>query len=225
MEGSESPRHRKRSAAFAWLCCGCSETSEFLEPDSRTVRITAGIVAIIAMLISGIGFSALQRATVNPYEHLFATGSSVQQYMTPTAWGPAFAPAPGPFLQPVLPASDGSVSIESANEGAPEPAPGSTLEALSSGPSSSLNNRAAPAGLDQLYGSPTSASAAPAGSTAAGSVGSIESAPPGDSSAASPGTGQAELSPISDSNSSSGRAQQPSLLLYLLLHAFSAQHV
>ena len=216
MDGSDSPRHGKRYAAFAWLCCGCSETSDSFEPNSRTVRVTAGIVAIIAMLISGIGFSALQRATVNPYEHLFTTGSSVQQYKTPTAWGPSFAPAPGPFLQPILPASDGSVAIESVNEGVPEPAPGSQQsgsEASSSGPNSSQNSRAAPPGLDQHHGSSASDSAAPAGSTAVGSVGSTESLPPDNSSAASPGPGQAELSPTTDSNSSPGRAQQPSPLL------------
>ncbi len=198
MEGAGSPRHRKRKAAFAWLCCCCSDSRIAFEPDSQLVRIIAGIVAIIAMLISGIGFSALQLATHNPYEHLFTTGSSPKQYRTPSAWGPAFAPAPGPFLQPMLQASGGSASIESANEGTPEPAP--TTGSASFGPGSSQSSRASSPGLAHLYGAPGSAPFTPAVGTAGGASASIESASPEDNEAAPPGISQAELSPYSNSS-------------------------
>ncbi len=212
MEGSDSLRHRKRKAAFAWLCCCCSDSRIVLEPDSQLVRITAGIIAIIAMLISGVGFSALQRATHNPYEHLFTTGSSPKQYTTPSAWGPASAPAPSPFLQPMLQASGGTLSIESSNEGTPEPAPsrqqsGLTSESASFGPASSQSSRASSPGLAHPYGAPGSAPFTPAASTAGGASASIESASPEDNGAAPPGAGQAELSPIIPySNSSKGVA-------------------
>ncbi len=198
MEGADSPRRRKRKVAFAWLCCCCSDSRFVLEPDSQLVRIIAGIVAIIAMLISGIGFSALQRATHNPYEHLFTTGSSLKQYTTPSAWGPAFAPAPSPFLQPMLQASGGSASIESANESTPEPAP--TSESASFRPGSSQTNRASSPGLAHSYGAPGSAPFTPAAGTAGGASASIESASPEDNGAAPPGIGQAELSPYHNSN-------------------------
>ncbi|KAL0054642.1 hypothetical protein WJX82_000357 [Trebouxia sp. C0006] len=150
------------------------------------------------MLISGIGFSALQRATHNPYEHLFTTGSSLKQYTTPSAWGPAFAPAPSPFLQPMLKASGGSASIESANESTPEPAP--TSESASFRPGSSQTNRASSPGLAHSYGAPGSAPFTPAAGTAGGASASIESASPEDNGAAPPGIGQAELSPYHNSN-------------------------
>ncbi|KAL0031911.1 hypothetical protein WJX79_004705 [Trebouxia sp. C0005] len=167
------------------------------------------------MLISGIGFSALQRATHNPYEHLFTTGSSPKQYMVPSAWGPASAPAPSPFLQPMLQASGGSLSIESANEGTPEPAPsrqqsGLTPGSVSFGPASSQSSRASSPGLAHPYGAPGSAPFIPAASTLGGASASIESASPEDSGAAPPGDGQAELSPIIPySNSSKGMSGVP----------------
>lgn len=147
------------------------------------------------MLISGIGFSALQRATHNPYEHLFTTGSSPKQYVTPSAWGPAFAPAPGPFLQPMLQASGGSASIENANAGTPEPA---TTSGFASG--SSQSSRASSPGLAHSYGAPGSAPFTPTVGTAGGASASIESASPEDNRAAPPGTSQAEMSPYSNSN-------------------------
>lgn len=212
MEGSDSPRHRKRKAAVAWLCCCCSDSRIVVEPDSQLVRITAGVIAIIAMLISGIGFSALQRATYNPYEHLFTTGSSPKQYMTPSAWGPASASAPSPFLQPMLQASGGSLSIESTNEGTPEPAPSSQQSGLTSGPvgfgpGSSQSSRASSPAFAQPYGAPGSAPFTSAASTGGGDSASIESASPEDYGTAPPGDGEAELSPIIPySNSSKGVA-------------------
>lgn len=118
-----SPRSHKRRPIAAFFCC-CSSPSNTLEPDSRVVRITAGVVAIIAMLLSGIGFSALQRATVNPYEHLFITDSS-SRHLAPAAW--AWPSASAPLLQPTLPPSGGLVSAEGISQGSPSEGPVSDL--------------------------------------------------------------------------------------------------
>ena len=227
MDDQETPRHDRRRAATAWLCCCCSKPGVSLEPDSQTVRITAGIIAIIAMLLSGIGFSALQRDTVNPYEHLFATGSSSKQQVTPSAWGPAFAPAPGPLLQSVTQVSGGSVSIESANEGVPEAAPvgqqpvsapGASVSAPGSG---SSREATLESGLSQSHGSPNSApyaAAAAGGNSTEGVSASIESASPEyDTSAPPPVGSQAELAPPAASNSSQGIAL---LLAQPISHCF-----
>ena len=122
MEDNDTAKSRKRRVA-GFLCC-CSCPADTIEPDSRIVRVAAGVVAIIAMLASGIGFSALQRATINPYEHLFTAGSSSRQQVTPPAWGPAFAPAPAPFLQPILQPLGGFVSAEGTSQASPEQLPG-----------------------------------------------------------------------------------------------------
>ncbi len=209
MDASESPRQRRRRAAAAWLCCCCSGPGDALEPDSPTVRILAGIIAIIAMLASGMGFSALQRATVNPYEHLFTTGSSSKQYITPPAWGPAFAPATGPFLQPMLYQGGNTLSTKGTDEGVPESMPfiqqpGTAPGSAAGATIGSFGFIRAPApNPDHLQssGSPGSAPNAPAGNATGGDTASIESASPEDSGAASPGATQADLS---SNNSSSG---------------------
>lgn len=115
MNRDESSPKAHRRRAIAGLFCCCSIPSKTPEPDSRVVRMTAGIIAIIAMLLSGVGFSALQRATVNPYESLFITASS-SRHLAPAAWdGPsAFAPSP----QLMLP-SAGFVSAEGTSQGPP----------------------------------------------------------------------------------------------------------
>lgn len=114
-----SPRSHKRRAIAGFFCC-CSSPSNTLEPDSRVVRITAGVVAIIAMLASGIGFSALQRATVNPYEHLFITDSS-SRHLAPAAW--PWPSASAPLLQPTLLPSGGFFSAEGVSQGSPNEGP------------------------------------------------------------------------------------------------------
>ena len=114
-----SSRSHKRRAIAGFFCC-CSTPSNNLEPNSRVVRITAGVIAIIAMLVSGIGFSSLQRATVNPYEHLFITDSS-SRHLAPVAWGMPSASAP--LSQPTLPPSGGFASAEGSSQGSPYEAP------------------------------------------------------------------------------------------------------
>lgn len=218
MEENDNPKSRKQRAVAGFLCC-CSCPADTLEPGSSIVRVTAGIVAIIAMLASGIGFSALQRATINPYEHLFTAGSSSRQHMTPSAWGPAFAPAPVAFLQPILQPFGGFASAEGTSQGAPEqmfggdqtgPFPG----ALSGTPIGGLSGSAmAPsAGLaHNSIGSSTGASIRTA-SGPSQSTASIESASPELSSLGVP-----EMAPAQFDAASNGGATGK-LINQMLMH-------
>ena len=122
MDSDESPRQHKRRAIAGFFCC-CCFPCDIPEPDSRAVRITAGIVAFVAMLVSGIGFSALQMATVNPYVHVFNAGSSSRQHISPIALGPAFAPAPAPFTLTLLQPFGGLASAEGIGAASAEQLP------------------------------------------------------------------------------------------------------
>ena len=69
-----------------------------LDPDSAWIRISAGLVALLAMLAVSITFSELQRHHKNPYEQILSTASSLQQRQNP---GPVVsAPEPAPYLFP-----------------------------------------------------------------------------------------------------------------------------
>ena len=207
MEGRESPRDRRHRAAAAWLCCCCSTPSGALEPDSKTVRIIAGIVAIIAMLISGIGFSALQRSTVNPYEHLFTISSSSRYQITPPARGPAFAPAPGPMLQPWQSSSSfvSTESIAGISDLVPTPLSQPTdlaLASMTGAPASSSSGTASipTSDLAQYH----RVAAAPSASTLMDAIAIVESVSPKDSGVNSPSLAQADLTPTSTSNGMPG---------------------
>ena len=213
MESNESPRAHKRRAVVGLFCC-CCLPSNTLGPDSRVVRITAGVIAIIAMLLSGMGFSALQRDTVNPYEHLFITGSS-SRHMPPAAWGSASAPAPAPFLQPVLRPSGGSVSAEGARQGSPEespvrdqtgPSPAGYLSnaAMAPSPMQSVDpdNRSSPFAINSATGpAQDAASQAPQG------VASVESGAPNFSSLGSPESSPAWLGAASGDSITGARCE------------------
>lgn len=194
MDSHESPRAHKRRATVGLFCC-CSLFTNTLEPDSRVVRITAGVIAIIAMLLSGIGFSALQRDTVNPYEHLFVSASS-SRHLAPAAWGSASAPAP--YLQPILQPSNGFVSAEGAGQGSLEEVPLDHTGAPSGAPAGSVNSAAmaessmqSPDSTGNRNGQPTIGSAGGPqqgpGSEASQGTASVESVAPDSDGLASPG--------------------------------------
>lgn len=188
MDSNESPRAHKRRATVGLFCC-CSLPSDTLEPDSRVVRIAAGVIAIIAMLLSGIGFSALQRDTVNPYEHLFVSASS-SRHLAPAAWGSASAPAP--FLQPILQPSGGFVSAEGTGQ-SPEEAPldhtGVPLEAPAGSGNSAAMAESSMQSPDNTGNSRNHADGPQQGPSSRASQGtaSVESFAPDSDSLASPG--------------------------------------
>lgn len=69
-----------------------------IDPDSAWIRISAGLVALLAMLAVSITFSELQKHHKNPYEQILSTANSLQQRQTP---GPVVsAPEPAPYLFP-----------------------------------------------------------------------------------------------------------------------------
>ena len=198
MDSHQPPRAHKRRAAVGFFCCCCSLPSDSFEPDSRVVRITAGVIAIIAMLLSGIGFSALQRDTMNPYEHLFISASS-SRHLAPAAWGSA--PAPAPFLQPILQPSGGSVSAEGTGQASPEEAPvDQTLapsEAERGAPAGSPDIAAIAASPLQLLDGTGNRTGLPVASNASGPI-------QGPGSQASQGTASVEsAAPDADSSGSS----------------------
>ena len=197
------------------LFCCCPLPSHAFESDSRVVRITAGVIAIIAMLLSGIGFSALQRDTVNPYEHLFVSASSSRN-LVPAVWDPA--PAPAPFLQPILQQSGGSASVEGTGQASPEEAPqaGAPSIAESALPAESLVNAAMAASPMQPLDSTGNRSGLPIASIASGpsqgsgsqapqGTASAESAAPDGDSSGSPESSPAQLG-VPSSNSATGNA-------------------
>ena len=197
MDSHEAPRAHKRRPVVGLFCC-CSLPSDAFEPDSRAVRITAGIIAIIAMLLSGIGFSALQRDTINPYEHLFTSASS-SRHLAPAAWG--LSPAPAPFLQPIMQPSGGSASAEGTGQASPEGAP---LEAERAAPAGSLDNAAMAASPVQPFDSIGNRSGLPVASNASGpSQGPGGQAPQGTASVESG-------APDGDSSGSSAQLRVPS---------------
>lgn len=190
MDSNESPRARKRRATVGLFCC-CSFPSDTLEPDSKVVRITAGVIAIVAMLLSGVGFSALQRDTVNPYEHLFVSASS-SRHLTPGAWGAASAPAP--FLQPILQPSGGIVSAEGTGQGSQGAVPLYQTGIPSAPPAGSVNSAAMAESSVQSPDSTGQAAVVHAGgpqqgpgSEASQGTASVESVAPDSDSLASPG--------------------------------------
>ena len=214
MDSHESSGARQRRAVVGLFCC-CSLPSPAFEPDSRVVRITAGVIAIIAMLLSGIGFSALQRDTVNPYEHLFTSASS-SRHLAPAAWGAA--PAPALVWQPILQPSGGSVSAEGTGPASPEGAPldQTDSEGERAAPASSLENAAMAASPVQPLDSTGNRSGLPVasntngptqgpGSQAPQGTASVESAAPAGDSSGSPVNSSAQLR-MPPSNSPTGDA-------------------
>ena len=215
MDSHETLRTHKRRAVVGLFCC-CPLPSDAFEPDSRFVRITAGVIAIIAMLLSGIGFSALQRDTLNPYEHLFVSASSSRN-LVPAAWG--LAPAPAPFLQPKLQQSGGSASAEGTGQASPEEAPqaGAPSEAERAVPAGNLDNAAMAASpmqpLDStgnrsgLHGANNASGPSQGpGSQAPQGTASLESAAPDGDSSGFPETSPAQLG-VPSSSSATGNVK------------------